>query len=99
MNLPVLVRGISSTKTMASGNHHLANLGSRKARSSSGLTSAPSRSTTAASGRSAHLGWGTAITAASATAGWLISAFSRSCELIHSPPDLMRSLVRSVILT
>ena len=26
-----------------------------------------------------------------------MSAFSRSTELIHSPPDLIRSLVRSVI--
>ena len=26
-------------------------------------------------------------------------AFSRSTELIHSPPDLMRSFVRSVIFT
>ena len=39
------------------------------------------------------------MTAASATAGWAMSAFSRSTELIHSPPDLIRSLVRSEILT
>ena len=33
-----------------------------------------------------------ATTAASATAGWPISAFSSATELIHSPPDRMRSL-------
>ena len=36
-------------------------------------------------------------TAASFTFGWAMSTFSRSTELIHSPPDLMRSLVRSAI--
>ena len=50
-----------------------------------------------ASGRSLHLSSGMAMTAASATAGCAISAFSRSTELIHSPPDLIRSLVRSVM--
>ncbi len=43
--------------------------------------------------------WGgsTPITAASATAGCATAAFSRSIELIHSPPDLITSLERSVI--
>src|SRR5882672_4102149 len=36
------------------------------------------------------------MTAASATAGCAITAFSRSTEEIHSPPDLMMSLDRSV---
>ncbi len=49
-----------------------------------------------ASGRSPHLSSGTATTAASATSGWDISAFSSSTEEIHSPPDLMTSLARSV---
>src|SRR5438477_10627511 len=39
-----------------------------------------------------------AMTAASRTAEWLIKAFSRSTELIHSPPDLIRSLERSTSL-
>ena len=30
------------------------------------------------------------------TSGWAMRAFSRSTELIHSPPDLMTSLARSV---
>lgn len=49
-----------------------------------------------ARGRSPHLSSGTATTAASVTSGWDISAFSRSTEEIHSPPDLMTSLARSV---
>ena len=58
----------------------------------------PSRSTIAASGRSPQRSSGMAITAASATAGWAMSRFSRSTEEIHSPPDLTRSLDRSQIL-
>ncbi len=41
---------------------------------------------------------GTAITAASSTSGWAMIAFSSSTELIHSPPDLTRSLVLSTSL-
>lgn len=36
------------------------------------------------------------MTAASTTSGWPISRFSSSTEEIHSPPDLMTSLARSV---
>ena len=39
---------------------------------------------------------GLPMTPASATAGCAMIAFSRSTELIHSPPDLMTSLARSV---
>ena len=35
--------------------------------------------------------------AAMATAGWPMAMFSTSMELIHSPPDLITSLLRSVI--
>jgi hypothetical protein len=35
--------------------------------------------------------------AAMATAGCAMATFSRSIELIHSPPDLITSLLRSVI--
>jgi len=48
-------------------------------------------------GRSVHFSSGIAITAASATAEWPISAFSRSTEEIHSPPDLITSFERSLI--
>src|SRR5438270_10586988 len=96
-NLPVEVCGNSSRKTKSSGSCHLANLSHRKMRNSSLETRAPSCSTTQASGRSCHLGCGIATTAASLIAGCPTNAFSRSTELIHSPPDLIRSLVRSVI--
>src|SRR5271170_6590134 len=46
-------------------------------------------------GRLRHFGCGTPTTAASFTAGCAISAFSRSTELIHSPPDFTRSFARS----
>ena len=61
------------------------------------MASAPSFSTTTAIGRSPHLSSGIAITAASATAACPIRRFSMSTDEIHSPPDLTRSLVRSVI--
>ena len=38
------------------------------------------------------------MTAASNTSGAAITAFSSSTEEIHSPPDLMTSLVRSEIV-
>ena len=67
----------------------------RNSISSSLVAVASGLSTTAASGRSCQRGCGTAMTAASATAGWAIRWFSSSTELIHSPPDFTRSLVRS----
>src|SRR5262249_10846373 len=96
-NLPTLVFGISSTNSKRSGSHHLANCGARYSRSSSAVAVAPSLTTTAASGRSDHFSSGIAITAASATAGCPISAFSSSTEEIHSPPDLITSFERSLI--
>ena len=57
----------------------------------------PFFSTTTSSGRSSHFGCVTPITAASATLGWPTARFSRSIEEIHSPPDLITSLARSVI--
>ena len=56
----------------------------------------PSRTTTVASGRSPHRSSGTPTTLASTTSGCAISVFSSSTEEIHSPPDLMTSLDRSV---
>ncbi len=80
-----------------SGSHHFAKFGARNSRSSSAVAVCPSRSTTAASGRSSHFSSGTAITAASAIAGCAISAFSSSTDEIHSPPDLITSFERSLI--
>ncbi len=66
---------------------------------SPGSSTEPGLGTTQASGRSTHLGCGTAMTAASSTFGWLMIMFSTSTLETHSPPDLIRSLVRSVIWT
>src|SRR6267154_2435629 len=90
LNLPTEVRGMDSRKTKASGSCHLANVSARKARNSSAVACAPSFKTTAASGRSCHFGCGIPTTQASFTAGWPISVFSKSTELIHSPPDFTR---------
>ncbi|CAM5633411.1 hypothetical protein SGLAM104S_08672 [Streptomyces glaucescens] len=97
-NLPTDVFGTVGMTVQRSGGCHLAILPSsaRKARRVSKSAVAPSLRTTVASGRSPHLSSGTATTAASATSGWDISAFSSSTEEIHSPPDLMTSLARSV---
>src|SRR5204862_2376720 len=68
-NLPAAVRGIASMNSNASGSQNFGNCGARNARSSSAVTLPPLLSTTAASGRSHHLGCAMATTAASATAG------------------------------
>jgi len=57
----------------------------------------PCLRTTQARGRSPHFGSAIAITAASCTAACAIRRFSMSTELIHSPPDLIKSLVRSAM--
>jgi hypothetical protein len=59
----------------------------------------PSRRTTRSRGRSPQRGCPTALTAASATSGGPRAMFSSTIELIHSPPDLIRSFARSVIST
>ena len=62
---------------------------------SSRVRVSPGLTTTQAMGRSIQRSLGTAMTAASAMSGWAMSWFSNSTEEIHSPPDLIRSLVRS----
>src|SRR5690606_15902654 len=98
LTLPVAVCGRASTKATSFGIHHLATWPSKPASSSAARLSPHCSLTTTSSGRSCHLGWGKPITAHSCTAGCDIATFSRSMELIHSPPDLITSLVRSVIL-
>src|ERR1019366_9513546 len=95
-NLPTLVLGTLSIKLHLSGSHHLATRSARNSFSSSALASTPGFNTTQHSGRSSHLSSGTAITAASKTAGCAMTVTSSSTELIHSPPDLITSLERSV---
>src|SRR4029077_8903044 len=100
-NLPTEVLGTSSMNRTSSGSHHLATLSRRKSITSSWVT-LPLNSgfgTAYATGRSSHLGWASPITAASMILGWAMIAFSSSTDEIHSPPDLMTSLVRSTITT
>src|SRR5260370_13326374 len=98
-SFPVEVCGSSATTTNASGTCHGAKVCCRKERNSQGSTVRFSFRTTRARGRSCHFGCGTAMTAASRIAACPTNAFSTSTELIHSPPDLIRSFRRSVILT
>ena len=96
-SLPTLVFGISLTNAKLSGVDQRASFGARNARSSSAVGASPARATTQASGRSTHFSSGRAITAASATFGCCASRSSSSTDEIHSPPDLITSLVRSRI--
>jgi 3,4-dihydroxyphenylacetate 2,3-dioxygenase len=97
-NLPTAVLGISATNAQFSGTCQRATCPARKSASSAASALAPVRSTTQASGRSPQRSSGIPITEASCTAGCAISWFSRSTEEIHSPPDLMTSLIRSVMV-
>src|SRR5271157_4766680 len=94
-NLPTLVLGTSVMNVHCSGSHQRGTRSLRNSTRSAGAGERPGLGTTATSGRSDHLGSGTEMTAASKTSGWAITAFSSSTEDIHSPPDLMTSLVRS----
>src|ERR1039457_5229272 len=94
-NLPTLVLGISSMKAHCSGSHQRGTRSFKKATSADGSSVFPGLGTTATRGRSDHLWSGTAMTAASKTSGYAITAFSNSTDEIHSPPDLITSLVRS----
>src|SRR6476659_8364628 len=98
-NVPTLVFGTSSMKLHRSGICHLATCSPRNAASAAASTPEPCLRTTHANGRSCHRGSGTPMTLASTTSGCAIKWFSSSTELIHSPPDLITSLARSVICT
>ncbi len=89
---------MASTKTTSSGVHHLAILPSNQASISSRVNCASGFFTTTSSGRSSHFGWKAAMQAAISTAGCAMAMFSMSIEPIHSPPDLMTSLLRSVMI-
>jgi 3,4-dihydroxyphenylacetate 2,3-dioxygenase len=97
-NLPTAVFGISETNVQFSGTCQRATFSPRNFASSAASAVAPARSTTQASGRSPQRWSEMPITAASCTAGCAISSFSRSTEEIHSPPDLITSLIRSVMV-
>ena len=102
-NLPTEVRGTASTNAHRSGTCQRATRCPSHAQSTAASASSePLRvsgaapRTTTASGRSPQRSSGTPTTAASATSGCPMRVFSRSTEEIHSPPDLMTSLARSV---
>src|ERR1700722_698720 len=95
--LPVPPSGSASRKITCSGTHRRATCPARNSMISSRSSAWPCLRTTNSSGLSCHFGCFTPMTAAAATAGWPMAAFSRSIELIHSPPVLMRSLTRSRI--
>src|SRR6266545_3523852 len=95
-NLPTEVFGTSLMNVHRSGTCHFATRIAMNSRSSAAVAVASGRSTTEASGRSCHRSSGTPQTAASKTSGWDMRWFSSSTEEIHSPPDLMTSLARSV---
>lgn len=94
--LPTPVRAMLSTIAHRSGNHHRCTRSSSQAFRSSARAAEPGRKVTNANGRSSQRVSGTPITAASTTSGWLTRVVSRCTELIHSPPDLITSLARSV---
>ena len=56
-------------------------------------------STTSAVTSSPHFSSGMPITATSATSGWLNTASSTSIELTFSPPEMITSFLRSLIVT
>jgi hypothetical protein len=66
--------------------------------SSSTEADAPSFSSMKAHGVSPHFGSGCATTAASITAGCPYSTSSTSCEEMFSPPEMITSFERSLIL-
>src|SRR6266540_440881 len=65
--------------------------------SSSAVSVVPGRSSTNAQGVSPHVSSGRATTAASATAGWRVSAASTARLAMFSPPEMMMSFKRSLI--
>src|SRR5258708_7418298 len=95
--LPVPPTGTDSTNITSSGMHNRAICFARNSRISSRSRVRPGLRTTKSRGLSCHFGCFTPMTAAAATAGWAMATFSRSIELIHSPPVLIRSLTRSLI--
>src|SRR5688572_17176757 len=82
--------------TTSSGSHQLATLSRMCALSVAPSSVLPCLRTTTSSGRSCHLGCATPITAACSTSGCPQATPSSAIVLIHSPPDLMTSLERSV---
>src|SRR5471030_1220850 len=96
--LPVDVFG-NSQNTTARGTLKPARWALQCATSSAALTVAPAFNSTKAQGVSPQRGSGFATTAAARTAGWRYSTSSISMLEIFSPPEMMMSLLRSLIRT
>ena len=95
--LPVDVLG-SGPNTIVRGTLKRAMCSRHHATRSSAAALAPGFSATNAQGVSPHFGSGRATTAASITAGWRYRHSSTSSELMFSPPEMMMSFERSLIL-
>jgi hypothetical protein len=95
--LPVEVLG-SSVNTTRFGTLKRASWLRQNSMISASLVCAPGLSSTKAQGTSPHFASGSATTEASITAGWRCSTSSTSTELMFSPPEMMTSLLRSLIL-
>src|SRR3954471_23833576 len=95
--LPVEVLG-NSPNTTAFGTLKPARCFLQCATMSAAVTFAPAFSSTKAQGVSPHFGSGLATTAAASTSGWRYSTSSTSIDEMFSPPEMMMSLLRSLIL-
>ena len=102
--LPTLVLGISGTILICRGIAHLvmwprSTNPCRYVAMACGSRSSPSLQTTRARGRSPHCSSGIPTTATDLTAACELMRLSSSSVLIHSPPVLITSLMRSLIST
>ena len=97
-SLPVGPFGISSSTTTLRGTLKPARRPAAKSRTSPGAASIPSRRTTAAATSSPSFGWGMAKVTTCCTAGCAMSTSSTSRGEIFSPPRLMISFRRPVMV-
>src|SRR6185312_8558054 len=97
-SLPVAPFGISARNTTLRGTLKSARRVETKSRSSRSVAVRPSRSTMAAATSSPSLSWGRAKVTAWATAGWVIRRSSTSRGEIFSPPRLINSFRRPVMV-
>src|SRR5262245_7189531 len=97
--LPFGLRGSASRTSTCSGALNLASRARTHSRTSSGSSRAPGRGTTQAFTTSPYTRSGTPTTAASRTPGWPHRTSSTSTQYTFSPPRLIMSLIRSLIVT
>src|SRR5262249_10139863 len=97
-SLPVAPFGISATNTTLRGTLKSARWLETKSRSSRSVALRPSRKTIAAATSSPSLSWGSAKVTHWATAGWVMRRSSTSRGEIFSPPRLISSFNRPVMV-